>query len=79
MENKIIFRLNKIKGQISGISKLCEKNSRCLNIIQQIEAVKGALNSLEALILQDQFRTQKSDRTTEENLRQSIKYLIGKR
>jgi len=47
MENSnLLFRINRIKGQISGIKKMIEADKSCLDILQQITASKAALSSL---------------------------------
>lgn len=43
MEN---LRLNKIKGQINGIEKMLADNRDCMDVMQQIVAVRAALTKL---------------------------------
>ena len=52
-KKQAVSRLRRIEGQIRGISKLITNNSPQLTVIQQIEAVKGALSSLEKAILEE--------------------------
>lgn len=54
-QEKVIQRLNKIKGQVEGLIKKVNKNEHgeCISLINQSKAVRGALKSLEELILKD--------------------------
>ena len=45
-------RLNRISGQIDGIKKMIEEERYCLDIVNQIKAVRSALKSVEKNILQ---------------------------
>lgn len=45
-------RLNIIAGQIRGIQKMVEEEKYCIDILNQISAVRSALNSTGTLILQ---------------------------
>ncbi len=44
-------RLNRISGQIDGIKKMIEEERYCVDIVNQIKAVRSALKSVEKNIL----------------------------
>lgn len=44
-------RLNRIEGQIRGISKMVSENRYCVDIINQISAVQSALNAFNRELL----------------------------
>ena len=46
-------RLNRIEGQVRGISKMIDEDRYCIDLITQIEAVKAALGRVERDILND--------------------------
>ena len=48
-----LHALRRIEGQVRGIHTMVEKNRYCIDIINAIEAVLGALKSVEAKILKD--------------------------
>jgi len=50
---KQLHRLNRIEGQIRGISKMVEDQRYCIDIVSQIRAVKSALSSLEGKIVEE--------------------------
>lgn len=46
-------QLNRVEGQIRGISKMIEEQRYCVDILTQIKAAKSALGSIEKKILQE--------------------------
>jgi len=46
-------RLNRIEGQVRGLSGMVEDERYCVDIITQIAAVRAALNKVEQEILRD--------------------------
>ena len=49
----IINRLNRIGGQISGISKMIENDAYCNDVLIQLSAVKSSVKSLSTYILEN--------------------------
>ena len=50
---KLISRLNRIEGQVRGISKMVTEGRYCIDILTQLQAVRAALAKVESAILQD--------------------------
>jgi DNA-binding FrmR family transcriptional regulator len=50
---KLISRLNRIEGQVRGISKMVADGRYCIDILTQLQAVRAALAKVETSILQD--------------------------
>jgi CsoR family transcriptional regulator, copper-sensing transcriptional repressor len=50
---KLISRLNRIEGQVRGISKMVTDGRYCIDILTQLQAVRAALAKVETSILQD--------------------------
>lgn len=48
---KYIVRLNRIKGQVEGISKMILDRRYCPEILIQLKAIRSAIKSLECKIL----------------------------
>ena len=46
-------RLNRIEGQVRGLSRMVEEDRYCIDIVTQISAVKAALRRAEEEILRD--------------------------
>ncbi|SDB83129.1 metal/formaldehyde-sensitive transcriptional repressor [Acinetobacter boissieri] len=46
-DRKIINRINRLQGQVSAVHKtVLDQDKVCLDVIQQVAAVKGAVNGL---------------------------------
>ncbi len=52
-----IKRLNRIEGQVRGISRMIEEERYCIDILQQMQAVKSALGKVEDAILKQHTQT----------------------
>lgn len=46
-------RLNKIEGQVRGLSRMVDEDRYCIDIVTQISAVRAALRRVEEEILKD--------------------------
>ncbi|WP_210116946.1 metal-sensing transcriptional repressor [Treponema parvum] len=53
----LVSRLNRIAGQISGISRMIEKDSYCVDILIQTSAVQSALKSFSHEIIDRHVRS----------------------
>ena len=52
-KKQIINRLNRINGQINGITKMVENDAYCNDLLVQLSAVKNSIKSLSTLILEN--------------------------
>ena len=52
-----VRRLNRIEGQVRGISRMIEEERYCIDILQQMQAIKSALGKVEDAILKDHAAT----------------------
>ncbi len=57
VETNYIKRLNRIEGQVRGISKMITDNRHCDDVLIQISAVKKSLESLGREILENHMKT----------------------
>ena len=53
----IINRLNRISGQINGITKMIENDAYCNDVLVQLSAVKNSIKSLSSHILENHLYT----------------------
>ena len=51
VEKKIVNRLRRVEGQIRGVTQMVEDDRYCIDILNQIQAVKSALGRAESEIL----------------------------
>lgn len=52
-----VRRLSRIEGQVRGISRMIEEERYCIDILQQMQAIKSALGKVEDAILKDHAAT----------------------
>ncbi len=58
LEKDAIFkRLNRVEGQVRGISRMIEQERYCIDILQQMQAIRAALARVEDAILKDHAAT----------------------
>jgi DNA-binding FrmR family transcriptional regulator len=50
-------RLNRIEGQVRGLSKMLDEDRYCIDVVTQISAVRSALDRVEEEILRDHVST----------------------
>lgn len=79
MQNsKLLARIRKIKGQIKGIEKMVEEKRGCLEIVQQIRAVRAALAKVGGILLSQescQGEKKKKPRDFEKIIEELVKNL----
>lgn len=46
-------RLNRIAGKVRGVAKMIEDDRYCIDILNQISAIKSALAKVESQVLKD--------------------------
>lgn len=52
----ILLRLRRIEGQIRGIQRMIEDKDECSEILNQVAAVKSAVNRVSILIFENHAR-----------------------
>ncbi|GAB6138200.1 metal-sensitive transcriptional regulator [Halanaerobaculum tunisiense] len=48
----LIGRLNRVEGQIRGLKRMIDEDKYCVDVLNQIAAVKGALNKVGMSVLE---------------------------
>lgn len=77
-ENNLIA-LRRIEGQIRGVQAMIENHEYCIDILNQIYAVKGALARVEEKILEKHFQhcvTQAVQGKSEKEKRQKLDEIL---
>jgi len=49
----ILNRLNRIEGQVRGVARMVEEGRYCIDVLNQLQAVKAALARVESQMLKD--------------------------
>jgi len=55
-KKKLLARVNRIQGQLQSIRKAIEEEEACEDVLQQIAACRGAVNSLLVEIVEGEIR-----------------------
>ncbi len=50
---KLVSRLNRIEGQVRGITRMVTEGRYCVDVLTQLQAVRAALAKVESAVLQD--------------------------
>lgn len=55
-KKQLLTRIRRIKGQASALETALEQESECLAVLQQIAAIRGAVNGLMAEVMEGHIR-----------------------
>lgn len=55
-QKKLQSRVNRLRGQVDAVDRLLREQQDCLTLLQQISAVRGAVDSLMAEVLEHHIR-----------------------
>ncbi len=72
----LITRLSRAEGQIRGIRRMIEEEAYCIDVLQQVAAVRRALDRLALLLLRDHLETCVSDAILAKRPEEKIRELI---
>ena len=56
-KSKLLARVRRIRGQVEALERALEAEKGCTEVLQQIAAVRGAMNSLMSEVIEDHVRT----------------------
>ena len=74
-----LVALRRIEGQVRGVQKMVENRKYCIDILNQIYAIKGALGRVEEKILEKHFQhcvTEAVKGTSEKGKRQKLDEIL---
>ena len=55
-KKELLTRIRRIKGQAEALEKALETETGCIAVLQQIAAIRGAVNGLMVEVLEDHIR-----------------------
>jgi DNA-binding FrmR family transcriptional regulator len=55
-KDQLIKRLRRVEGQVRGIEKMVDEDRYCIDVLQQLSAVKAALDKVALGMLDDHVR-----------------------
>lgn len=73
---KLKTRVSKIKGQLNGLETMLDNNTNCLEVFNQLAAIKGALSSLGKAIVDDETSCLRINKNDEKKLQDILKRFI---
>jgi DNA-binding FrmR family transcriptional regulator len=56
-KNKLLARVRRVRGQVEALERALEAEKGCAVVLQQIAAIRGAMNGLMALVIEDHLLT----------------------
>tara|TARA_A100001388_G_C28724902_1_gene478404 strand:+ start:786 stop:1043 length:258 start_codon:yes stop_codon:yes gene_type:complete len=71
-----LANLNRIEGQIRGIAKMINDDKYCIDILNQIKAVKNAISSVEGKILKSHLQACIKDALSDDNFDIKVEELL---
>jgi CsoR family transcriptional regulator, copper-sensing transcriptional repressor len=77
LERDLANRLKRAEGQLRGLGKMVAEGTYCIDVLQQIAAVRRALDKIALLLLHDHMETCVADALAERGSRAKIAELIG--
>ena len=88
-KSKLLRRLNRISGQVTGLQKMVEDDRYCVDILTQIAAARSALDAVGAAVLaehisgcvyghDDAVRHEEAKAQTPEELEAELRTLLSR-
>jgi CsoR family transcriptional regulator, copper-sensing transcriptional repressor len=56
-KSAVLQRLKSIQGHIGGIIRMTEDDAYCIDLLQQVQAVQGALDKVAEVVLESHLNT----------------------
>lgn len=76
-KSKLLSRVSRIRGQVGALERALEGEHGCAEVLQQIAAVRGAVNGLMVEVMQDHIQTHFAhEGTSEASRREAVDELI---
>jgi len=54
---KLLARLKRVEGQLTGVRRMVEDNGDCVDVLLQLQAVRGALARVGQVVLRNHVET----------------------
>ncbi|MFZ0660573.1 MAG: metal-sensitive transcriptional regulator [Candidatus Binataceae bacterium] len=70
-------RLERAEGQLRGIKRMLGENAYCIDVLQQVSAVRRALDRLALLIVRDHLESCVSDAIMRRDAQAKIRELVA--
>jgi len=75
LKKKALDRLKRLKGQVDGIIRMIERDTYCIDVINQVLAAQGALNKVSPLIVESHLHTCGAEHLNSKNKAKREKFI----
>ncbi len=75
-KSKLLARVRRIRGQVEALERALDAESGCAEVLQQIAAVRGAINGLMVEVMEDHIETHLTESESDTRRRQGADELI---
>lgn len=77
-QKKLLIRVRRIKGQTEALEQALERETECAAVLQQIAAIRGAVNGLMAEVLEGHIREHLGPEAVSPNeRREDLEQVVG--
>lgn len=77
-QKKLLIRVRRIKGQTEALEQALERETECAAVLQQIAAIRGAVNGLMAEVLEGHIREHLGpDAVSPKERREDLEQVVG--
>lgn len=77
-KKQLLTRVGRIKGQAEALGRALENETECSSVLQQVAAIRGAVNGLMAEILEGHIREHLGPRATSPKRRaEDVEQVVG--
>ncbi len=77
-KKKLLGRIRRIQGQTSALERAVDGEADCLDVLQQIAAIRGAVNGLMAEVMEGHLREHLASPALDERTRQTETEAVAK-
>ena len=56
-KQQVLTRLKSIEGHVRGVARMVEEDTYCIDVIQQTQAIKRALDKVNSMVLSNHLET----------------------
>lgn len=77
-KKKLLGRIRRIQGQASALERAVDGEADCLDVLQQIAAIRGAVNGLMAEVMEGHLREHLASPLLDEPTRQAETEAVAK-
>lgn len=75
-KSKLLARVRRIRGQVEALERALEAEHGCAEVLQQIAAVRGAINGLMVEVMEDHIEMHLADSESDAQRRKGANELI---